>query len=164
MQRAQKSPSPKLKSLTKKNALTKKERLPAKLKSALVHISLPALRKKEQIVIFTEGILGQKRIDQLWLQNHWSTTGAPLQNRKYPVGPSIKKKGLKEKRKGLTKKERLPAKLKSALVHISFPTLRKKNDLFFLLKDFGPFLSTTRAARVRLESRWTLDAVPMYTN
>jgi hypothetical protein len=45
---------------------------------------------------------------------------------------------LNKKRKGLTKKERLPAKLKSALVHISSPTLRKKNKSLFLLKDFGP--------------------------
>jgi hypothetical protein len=45
-------------SLTKNKGLRKKERLPAKLKHALMHISPPGLKEKERFVLFCERIFG----------------------------------------------------------------------------------------------------------
>jgi hypothetical protein len=97
-----------------------------------VHISLPALRKKEQIVIFIEGFWAKTGLNDF----DWKATGAPLQNRNPQAVPSIKKKDLNKKRKGLTKKERLPAKLKSALVHISFPVLKENEQIVIFIEGF----------------------------
>jgi hypothetical protein len=60
----------------------------------------------------------------------WTVTGGPLQ---YPETGRVWGHSL-TKKNALTKKERLPAKLKLALMRISRRSLRKNRVLFFFVK------------------------------